>query len=560
MPQGSARKDTVFDAVIVGSGATGGWAAKELTEAGLSVCLLEAGAKITPADFSEHVNSYDLPYRGRHPEMFRNQPIQRLCYACRESNHHWFVDDVENPYSTPDDKPFHWIRQRVLGGRTMSWGRQSYRLSDLDFKAASHDGYGKDWPISHDEIAPYYSKVENFVGISGLDEKLPQLPNSDFLPPMGFTCGERLLRERLGSKMGRTVTIGRAAVVTKEHNGRAGCHYCGPCEQGCITHSYFHSPWTTLAVAAATGKLTLQTDAVASHVVTDKASGRASGIAYIDRLTRQPREVRAKTVLLCASTLESTRLLLNSAPGGLANSSGTLGRYLMDHIYGGRTLAEFPELPKGQAWNGPPQRPNGIYVPRFRNVGEARTGGFIRGYGYQGFVLPGFAYGAPGFGKKYKDAVHSEAKWAAMLIAFAECLPRYENYVEIDSNLKDAWGIPALRVHMDWSDNEMALWRDAQEQGVEMLEASGAKNIVNAGTPSVPGFGIHEMGTARMGSDPKTSVLNANLRTHDVDNLYVTDGSAFVSVGCQNPTLTMMALTVKACENIVERGKRGELG
>ena len=560
MPQIINRSANVFDAVVVGSGATGGMAAKELTQAGLKVCVLEAGPKVTEADFTEHVQSYQLPYRGAHPTKSRNQPIQSLCYACRESNKDWFVDDIENPYTFDADKPFHWIRLRVLGGRSLSWGRQSYRYSDLDFKAASHDGYGADWPVSYAEIEPYYKKVEAYIGISGLAENLPHLPDSDFLPPMGFSCGEQMLRQRVKAKMGRVVSVGRTAILTKEHNGRAACHYCGPCEQGCITHSYYSSPFTVLKDAAATGNLTLVTDAVASHVVMDKSTGRAAGVAYIDRLTRQPREIRAKVVLLCASTLESTRLLLNSAPGGLANSSGALGRYLMDHIYRGYSVGDFPELPRGQAWQGPPKRPNGLYIPRFRNVDRSHTNGFIRGYGYQGGVWPGFYFGARGFGKKYKEAVRTGAAWSASLNGFCECLPRRENHVTIDPEVRDAWGIPALRVSMTWSDNELKLWQDAREQGAEMLEAAGAKNVRMEGEPSVPGFGIHEMGTARMGDNPGTSVLDKWNQTHDVRNLFITDGAAFTSISCVNPTLTMMALTVRACERIVERGKRGELG
>ncbi len=547
-----------FDAVVVGSGATGGWAAKALTEAGLSVCLLEAGPTTTDAEFTEHAEPYQYPHRFKHPTVSPYQPIQRQVYACREMNKDWFVNDIENPYTTAKGKPFLWIRQRRLGGRSLSWGRQSYRLSDLDFKAASHDGYGQDWPISLAEIEPYYARVERYVGISGLKENLPQLPDSEFQPPMGFTCGEKLMRERVGKRLGRMVTIGRVAVATQNHNGRTACHYCGPCEQGCVTHSYFASPWTTLKDAAATGKLTLRTDAVASHVVTK--DGKAAGVAYVDRVTRQAREVSGKVVVLCASTLESTRLLLNSAPGGLANSSGTLGRYLMDHIYRGYTLGDFPELPQGEAWYGPPRRPNGVYIPRFRNVDRESTNGFIRGYGYQGGVSPAFAFNAAGFGKRFKKEVRTEAAWAARLIAFSECLPRRTNFVELDSQVRDAWGVPALRVSMTWSENELALWQDAQQQGAEMLEAAGAKNVRSMGEPSVPGFGIHEMGTARMGDKPKRSVLDKWNQTHDVPNLFVTDGAAFPSVGCQNPTLTMMALTLRACDRIVERGKRGELG
>jgi glucoside 3-dehydrogenase (cytochrome c) catalytic subunit len=554
-----ARDNDIYDALVVGSGATGGWAAKQLTEAGMRVAVLEAGGKVRPKEFSEHVQPYQLKYRGLSPEIKKRRPIQSQIYACRESNYKWFVDDIENPYTTPKDKPFSWIRQRVLGGRSLSWGRQSYRMGDLDFKAASRDGYGEDWPISYAELKPYYETVEKYVGISGQAEGLDQLPDSIFQPPMHMTCGERLLRDAVGKKMGRTVTMGRVAILTRPLNGRAACHYCGPCEQGCMTYSYFSSPFTTIKDAAATGRLTLITDAVASHITTDRATGKASGVAYIDRHTRAPREVRAKVVVLCASTLESTRLMLNSAPGGLGNSSGVLGRYLMDHIYHGGASGELPMF-EANPWFGPPQRPNGIYIPRFRNLDRTSTNGFIRGYGYQGRSSPQFSYDAPGFGAEYKKAVREQGKWNIDLGVWGECLPRYENRVEIDTNRTDAWGIPVLNVNMTWGDNDLKVWQDGQEQGAEMLAAAGAKNVrITSEKPSVPGFCIHEVGTARMGDDPKKSVLNAYNEAHDVKNLFVTDGAAWVSVGCQNPTLTMMALTVRACDRIVDRFKKSEL-
>ncbi len=551
-----ARDNDIFDAVVVGSGATGGWAAKQLTEAGMRVAVLEAGARVTPRDFTEHVQPFQLKYRGNSPEILKRRPIQGLVYACRESNHQWFVDDIKNPYT--QEKPFHWIRMRILGGRSLSWGRQSYRMGDLDFKAASRDGYGDDWPISYADLQPYYEIVEKFVGISGQAEGLPQLPDSVFQPPMAMTCGERLLRDAVRKKMDRTVTIGRVAILTKPHNGRAACHYCGPCEQGCITYSYFSSPFTTLKAAAETGRLTLVTDAVASHITIDKKTGKATGIAYIDRTSRTPREVRSKAVVLCASTLESTRLLLNSAPGGLANSSGVLGHYLMDHVYRGGAAGELPIL-EANPWFGPPRRPNGIYIPRFRNIDRPMTNGFIRGYGYQGSSWPEFALDAPGFGASYKKAVREKGRWNVGLGVWAECLPRFENRVEIDPRRTDAWGVPVLKVNMAWGDNDLKLFRDGREQGAEMLEAAGATNVRMYGEPSVPGFCIHEVGTARMGRDPKTSVLNSYCQAHDISNLFVTDGAAWVTVACQNPTLTMMALTVRACDYLVDRFKHGEV-
>ncbi len=402
--------------------------------------------------------------------------------------------------------------------------------------------------------------MEHFIGISGRKEGLEHFPDGDYLPPMGFTCGERILKRGIEGHFGRPVTIGRSAVITADHHGRPVCHYCGPCNRGCITYSYFSSPFTTLEAARQTGRLTLMTDSVVSHVTTDRVTGLASGLAYIERTTRAPREVRAKVVLLCASTLESTRILLNSAPGGLANSSGTLGHYLMDHMYGAAVSGRLPELGTAKPWHGPPRRPNGIFIPRFRNVTRRHTNGVIRGYSYQGSATPQFAMSARGFGKGFKQAVHDEAYWQAGLHGFCEGLPSYNNFVELDPNVVDAWGIPVLRIHMEWGANERALFCDCIAQGADMLEAAGAVNIRTSATPKTPGDGIHEVGTARMGRDAKRSVLNQYCQAHDIPNLFVTDGAAFPSLGSVNPTLTMMANTVRACEFLVEAARRNELG
>jgi choline dehydrogenase-like flavoprotein len=533
-----------FDAIVVGSGATGGWAAKRLTEAGWRVALLEAGPKITPKDYTEHVQPWQLPYLGQSPKIRVERPIQSQCYACRESNYNWFVNDLENPYT--QEKPFNWIRMRVLGGRSLSWGRQSYRMSDLDFKAASHDGYGDDWPISFDEMVPYYETVEKYVGISGQSENLPQLPDSVFLPPMEMTCGEEILRAKVRDKMGRVVTIGRVAVLTKAHNGRPACHYCGPCEQGCITTSYFASPQTTIADALKTGKLTLICDAVAAYLPTK--DGKATGVAYIDRVTREPKEIRGRVVVLCASSLESTRLLMNSK---ICGDNDALGRYVMDHIYEGGASGTMPGL-EAKPWAGAPRRPNGIYIPRFRNVKESTTSGFIRGYGYQGGSSPDFNMGAPGFGAAFKNAVRDTGQWGIGITAWCECLASKSNYVELDKDRVDAWGVPILKIHAEYGDNEKKLWDDGRVQAAEMLEAAGAKDVRMNGRHSVFGFCIHEVGTARMGNDPRTSVVNRFNQTHEVKNVFVTDGACWVSSGCQNPTLTMMAITVRACDYITK--------
>jgi choline dehydrogenase-like flavoprotein len=550
-----------YDAVVVGSGATGGWAAKQLAEAGLKVALLEAGRAVSPKEFTEHMPAYKLKYRDHSPEIVRTRPIQKQCYACMEYNYEWFVNDLENPYSTPPDKPFTWQRLRVLGGRSLVWGRQSYRLSDNDFKAASRDGYGDDWPIGYAELAPYYDLVEKYVGITGAAEGNEMLPDGQFLPPMKMSCGEILLRDRVKAKFGHTVTIGRAAVLTQVHNGRAACHYCGPCERGCSTFSYFSSPFTTVKDAVKSGNCTLITNAVVSHVDMDNGSNKARGVTYVDRLTRQVKEVRGKAVILCAQALESTRILLNSStreyPNGLANSSGALGRYLMDHVVGAGAsghLADFKTLPNANE----PQRPNGIYIPRFRNTPWSKKSKFLRGYGYQGGAGAEFNFSAEGYGASLKKSV-KEGVYGISLGAFGESLARRDNYIEIDSNLKDAWGIPALRISMTHGDNEAALMDDAGAAAAEMLDAAGAKGIRMQARVEMPGMAIHELGTARMGNDAKKSVLDAFNQTHDVKNVFVMDGASFVSSGCQNPTLTMMAVTVRACDHLIERFRRSEI-
>jgi choline dehydrogenase-like flavoprotein len=551
-----------YDAIVVGSGATGGWAAKRLAEAGLKVALLEAGRAVSPTEFTEHTPAYQLKYRDHSPEIVRTRPIQKQCYACMEYNYEWFVNDLDNPYSTPPDKPFTWQRLRVLGGRSLVWGRQSYRLSDNDFKAASRDGYGDDWPIAYADLAPFYDIVEKYVGITGAAEGNEMLPDGQFLPPMKMSCGEVLLRERVKAKFARTVTIGRAAVLTQNHNGRLACHYCGPCERGCRTFSYFSSPFTTVADAQNSGNCTLLTNAVVSHVNMDSGTNKANGVTYVDRLTRQVKEVKGKSVILCAQAMESTRILLNSStreyPAGLANSSGALGHYLMDHVVGGGATGHLPDMKTPPNANEP-QRPNGIYIPRFRNTPSAKKHSqFIRGYGYQGGAGPEFNFGAEGYGTSFKGAV-KQGVYSISMGAFGESLARWDNYIEIDSNLKDAWGIPALRIVMTHGDNERALMDDAGAQAAEMLEAAGAKNIHVQDHVEMPGMAIHELGTARMGNDPKKSVLNPYNQTHDVKNLFVMDGASFVSSACQNPTLTMMAITVRACDHLVDRFRKSEI-
>jgi choline dehydrogenase-like flavoprotein len=551
-----------FDAIVVGSGATGGWAAKRLSEAGLKVALLEAGRSVSPKEFTEHMPAFKLKYRDMSPELVKTRPIQKQCYACMEYNYDWFVNDLENPYSTPKDKPFTWQRLRILGGRTLVWGRQSYRLSDLDFKSYSHDGYGQDWPISYKDIEPYYDIVEDYVGISGAAEGNPALPDGHFLPPMKMTCGEVHVREAVKQRFGYTVTIGRTAILTQNHNGRLACHYCGPCERGCRTFSYFSSPFTTVKDAVKTGNCTLVTDAVVARIDPAKGENRAAGVTFVNRVTRQTKQVKGKAVILCAQALESTRVLLNSesrdGTEGLGNSSGLLGRGLMDHSVGAGASGDLPGFDERPSVNGP-HRANGIYVIRFRNVMNGpKHPRFIRGYGFQGGAGPQFAFGAEGFGAGYKQAVIA-GSYGISFGAFGESLARNSNFVSIDPDLKDAWGIPALHISMEQGDNEKALMEDAAATAAEMMEAAGAKNIrVNSGL-SEPGMAIHELGTARMGNDPKTSVTNQWCQLHDVPNVFAMDGACFVSSGCQNPTLTMMAIVVRSCDHLIDRFKKNEV-
>ncbi len=560
MPQDVLQQ--TYDVIVVGSGATGGWAAKRLAEAGLKVALLEAGRAVSPKEFTEHMPAYKLKYRGHSPEIERTRPVQKQCYACMEYNYEWFVNDLENPYSTPADRPFSWQRLRIVGGRSLVWGRQSYRLSDTDFKAASRDGYGDDWPFSYADLAPYYDIVERYVGITGAAEKNEMLPDGQFLPPMQMTCGEVRLRERVKAKFDRTLTIGRAAIVTQTHNGRAACHYCGPCERGCSTFSYFSSPFTTVKDAVKSGNCTLITNAVVSHVDMDSDANKARGVTYVDRMTKETKEVRGKAVILCAQALESTRILLNSStreyPNGLANSSGVLGHYLMDHVAGGGASGTFDDLNILPSAN-PPHRPNGIYMVRFRNTpSSGKHPHFIRGYGFQGGSAPEFNMEATGIGAEYKKAVKL-GRYGISLGAFGESLASWDNFCEIDQNLKDAWGIPALRISMAHGKNEAAMMRDAGVTAAEMLEAAGAKNIRVQTSYGIPGMAVHEVGTARMGNDPKKFVLNAFNQAHDVNNLFVTDGSCYVSSACQNPTLTMMAITVRACDRLIDRFHRSDV-
>lgn len=556
-----------YDAIVIGSGITGGWAAKELTEKGLQTLVLEAGRPITPeTDYVEHVPVWEQRFRGMadRKRVAETQAVQVTCTGMDEWNSKFFVNDQENPYTTGPDKPFLWIRGRQVGGRSIIWGRQSYRWSDLDFEANLRDGIAVDWPIRYKDIAPWYDYVEDFAGISGQAEGLPQLPDGKFLPPMEMTCAELTVKDAIAKNFPgeRLMTIGRTAILTQPHRGRAACHFCGPCARGCITRSYFSSLNATLPVAQATGKLTLRPHSVVHSLIFDPKTRRASGVRVIDGQSKQGLEFHGRIVFLCASALESTRILLNSAtpefPDGLANSSGELGHNLMDHTMGGGASAVIPGH-EDKTTAG--RRPNGIYVPRFRNV-KTRHPGFLRGYGYQGGAYrPGWERGADmaGFGAEFKHALSRPGPWHMSFYGFGECLPNHDNFLEIDKTRVDAWGIPILKIHCMWRDNERAMLKDMSVAAAEMLAASGGRDIQPFVEDNAPGLTIHEMGTARMGRDPKTSVLNSHNQAHDVKNLFVTDGACMTSSSCVNPSLTYMAITARACNFAVESMKRGEL-
>ena len=553
-----------YDVIVVGSGASGGWAVKRLSEAGLKVALVDAGRPHRPNEFQEHTPTFRLEQRNRTPELMRKtRPIQAGA-GCDEFNYRWFCNDLEEPYTTPAGKPFAWLgRMRLTGGRTNVWGRQVYRLGDGDFKAASFDGFGEDWPISYKDIEPYYDLVEEYMGISGLAEGLEEIPDSRFLPAMNLTCAEARLRKRVKDRLGWTVTPGRVAVLTRPKGKRAACHYCGPCQRGCAVHAYFNSAFTTVADALATGHCTHIPNAMVYKVLTDPDTHRATGVLYIDRETREPREVRAKAVVLCAQALESARILLNSAnrqdPGGLGNSSGALGKYLMDHVWvGGGARAEFPDLTRPPSLDGP-NRPNGIYVPRFRNTRTSRHPGFRRGYGFQGGETTTFDWKAPGFGEAYKKGVRQPVTTIG-LGGFGECLPYEDNFVEIDKGVVDTYGIPVLRISMTFRENEHAMIDDMAKTAAEMLEAGGGKNVKSFVVHDrAPGLGIHELGVARMGTSPSKSVLNQFQQSHDVKNLFVMDGAGFPSSASQNPTLTIMALAVRSCDYLMEEMRKGNI-
>lgn len=560
-------KSKIYDALIVGSGASGGWVAKELCEQGMDVLMLEAGPPRVPSrDFTEHVWPYQVRYRGFGDQkmLLTKQPVQRLCYACDEYSHQFFVDDNEHPYTFPEDKPFMWIRGRQVGGKTYCWARESYRYSDYEFQAASRDGYDQDWPFTYAELEPYYDKVETYIGVSGSREGLPQMPDGRFLPPTNFSCGEIVAKKVIEKQFGWRLMPDRVANLTVPHNGRPACHYCDQCQRGCHTASYFNSPSVTLPAAARTGRFTLMSDAVVSHLIMNP-DGKAEGVHYISRINKTHGEARARIVVLAAATLESTRILLNSQsprfPNGVGNSNGVLGHYLMDHFTvegAGGELASLKSAKREAVGN-----PCGYLIPKYANTEGHRNAKFLRGYRFDGSAsqqLYQQAFSTPGFGKEWREKVRTEIPYYFSMEAQGECLPRFDNYAKLDPEKKDAWGIPVLHIHASYGENEHAMAKAMREDISAMLDSLQVKGMTPPSAElSVFGKNIHECGTARMGKDPKKSVLNAYNQIHDVKNVFVTDGAAFVTQGCYEPTLTIMAISARAADHIIQASKRREL-
>jgi choline dehydrogenase-like flavoprotein len=553
-----------FDAIVVGSGISGGWAAKELTERGLRVLMLERGRNV------EHIKDYgnafkapwEYPHRGgRTLAMEEAYPVLRRDYPLNEKNLDWWASDKDSPYT--EIKRFDWYRGYHVGGRSLLWGRQSYRLSDLDFEANAREGIAIDWPIRYEDLAPWYDHAERHAGISGSREGLPQLPDGQFQPAMPLNCVEEIVAGRVAGKFpGRRIIPGRVANLTQSLPGRGACQYRNACWLGCPFGAYFSTQSSTLPAARATGRLTLKTFAIVTDLVYDRDVKRARSVRVLDAMTGQTTEYSAPVIFLCASALNSTWILMRPAtdvwPGGLGSSCGELGHNLMDHHFRCGAEADFAGHEDRYVYG---RRPTGFYIPRFRNLaGERRD--YLRGFGYQGNASrEGWERGVAelGVGGAFKDAMAQPGPWRVGATAFGEMLPNHANRIAIDTARTDKWGLPVLAIDCATGENERLMRRDMMNDMAEMLEAAGATGVAVYDNGYAPGMGIHEMGTARMGRDPKTSVLNGHNQVWDCQNVFVTDGACMTSSACQNPSLTYMALTARAAAFAVEELKRGNL-
>ena len=558
----------VFDAIVVGTGISGGWAAKELCENGLKTLVLERGRMVTHIqDYpTANLDPWDMPNNGDlTPEQKSRQEKQaRTGYTVRAESSHWFVDDVTHPYN--ETKRFDWMRGYHVGGRSIMWGRHSYRWSDLDFEANAKDGIAVDWPVRYKDIAPWYDRVEEYIGVSGENLGLSQLPDGKFEPMMQLNCVEQHFREQVAEQFeGRVVTAGRVAHITsdKKYDGRSKCQFRNRCIRGCPFGGYFSSVSSTLPAAERTGNMTLRANSIVHEVIYDAATGKASGVKVIDRETKESMVFNAKIIFLCASSMASSAILMQSKserfPNGLGNDSDQLGRNIMDHQLGVGANGTFDGF-EDKYYKG--RKPNGVYIPRFRNLDTDTKKDYLRGFGYQGGASRGNweeAIAEHAFGKDLKEAVLKPGGWSMGIMGFGEVLPYEENRFTLDYDNLDEWGLPTLTFDAEFKDNEWKMREDMKAQAVAMLELAGFKNVNAYDNPGALGLGIHEMGTARMGRDPKTSVLNGYNQVHTCPNVFVTDGSFMTSASCVNPSLTYMAFTARAANYAAEQLKKGLL-